>query len=1419
MSSLSTGAAFWAFLALLALSTATGEVDVIHEEGRCFWSGECPIDVCGKTVSEKNYNIFNNSMAFNLTAEEDSELYGLIEEMCPMYIDPNTSIAHVCCTTAQIKSFKASIGAGVAMINRCPACLKNFIKHYCVVACDPSGSAFMTGHIQTVKNDTNVRYVENATFYLSEKYAADLYNSCANVQFAAGGSSVMSLLCGDSNCNPQKFLNFQGNPKLDGDEAPFLITYELFNSTQPIGGGISPLGDTGIHSFYKCNETVEGLGACSCSDCPIVCPAPPTFTETHLPFWTITWYIGGTGFFLSTIIFIAAMVTSLYFLFSHKKSGYQPIAEEDSPPLTTSTYGSTAPPENGPATKSGLNNDVHVNYDEEGSLGVLGQCCQVGNYVERLIKLVFYHWGRFVAKFWFLVLIFAVVIAGILSFGLFFFTVTTDPVELWSAPTSRARLEKNYFDKHFGPFYRTEQIIVKAKPFVEPASFQPDGTVNVTWTFGSVFNQALLKEVLHIQNHLATMEVEYNDGDGNVTNITLSEICFSPLAPENKNCTIESVLNYFQNDESQLDRTPGFFSNYLYHIHYCTRFPFSLDETQSKYNIPCVGAYGGDIDPNVALGGFNKSSDGPGYNYDTSTVLIITFVVNNHVRDEDNKMAMAWEKAMLEYLHDYKENHNTSLIDIEYSTERSIVDEINRESKTDVYTIAGSYLLMFLYITICLGHVRSFKTILVDMKLEVGLVGVLLVLFAVTSSLGVYSFLKLEASLIVLEVVPFLVLAVGVDNLFILVHSYERQVKELAKERGCNWNKIPISEIIGRSVGEVAPSLLLTGLSETLAFLLGAISIMPAVRSFSLYAGTAVFFNLVLQLSVFVAIMSLDAMRQLRNRVELAPCIALSGKFNPLLGYSYLSIIMKYFADVILYPLVRPFILLVFGLTLTSSLVLMFRLDIGLNQNLALPKDSYLIPYFNELFVNLHTGSPVYFVIKEGVNYTSPATQNMICSSAGCDDDSLGNQITIYARAPNESGIAESPLNWLDTYFAWLSINGGCCGLNTSSPKYPDFCDHPENGTECVPCSMTSRPNATEFGDFIWKFKNTNPSTACSSGGHAAFGDAIKLTEDNKTVITSYIMTYHNQLQDSPEFINALKRARQLAENVTAIMGNGTVFPYSVFYVYYEQYLTIIHDMLLNIGVALGAVFLVSFLLTGFNLWAAVIILGFISSIILHMLGSMAVLGINANAVSLVNLVMTVGIAVEFCVHIVRWFVSCKLPSRTERAHSALHHMGTSVFSGITVTKFLGVGVLLFAKSQLFEIYYFRMYMCMLVWGALHGLVLLPVVLSYVGPPYFRNTLSSPYNDNNLSAAPILTTHDHPNPPVHSYDGPTPSTTPTNARNGNTHQGYPPPTRNTASEMTPPPDQFYPKQKQRYPSPTYPRNGSAHANENSRLLN
>ena len=62
-----------------------------------------------------------------------------------------------------------------------------------------------------------------------------------------------------------------------------------------------------------------------------------------------------------------------------------------------------------------------------------------------------------------------------------------------------------------------------------------------------------------------------------------------------------------------------------------------------------------------------------------------------------------------------------------------------------------------------------------------------------------------------------------------------------------------------------------------------------------------------------------------------------------------------------------------------------------------------------------------------------------------------------------------------------------------------------------------------------------------------------------------------------------------------------------------------------DFGLITGAVFLVSFLLLGLNLVAAAIVMLIVSMIIIHMLGCMALTNINANAVSLVNLVMVSG--------------------------------------------------------------------------------------------------------------------------------------------------------------------------------------------------
>lgn len=68
-------------------------------------------------------------------------------------------------------------------------------------------------------------------------------------------------------------------------------------------------------------------------------------------------------------------------------------------------------------------------------------------------------------------------------------------------------------------------------------------------------------------------------------------------------------------------------------------------------------------------------------------------------------------------------------------------------------------------------------------------------------------------------------------------------------------------ERVARTLAKMGPSILLSTMTETVAFALGAVVPMPAVRNFALYAAGSVFLNAVLQVTVFVSALVIDLKR------------------------------------------------------------------------------------------------------------------------------------------------------------------------------------------------------------------------------------------------------------------------------------------------------------------------------------------------------------------------------------------------------------------------------------------------------------------------------------------------------------------------------------------------------------------------------
>ncbi|KAH9693858.1 SSD domain-containing protein [Citrus sinensis] len=760
------------------------------------------------------------------------------------------------------------------------------------------------------------------------------------------------------------------------------------------------------------------------------------------------------------------------------------------------------------------------------------------------------------------------------------------------------------------------------------------------------------EEKLFFDSHLAPFyRIEEIDGlraNYSGSMISLTDICMKPLGQD---CATQSVLQHYTSTES------------------------------------CMSAFKGPLDPSTALGGFS------GNNYSEASAFVVTYPVNNAVDREGNetKKAVAWEKAFVQLAKDellpMVQSKNLTLA---FSSESSIEEELKRESTADAITIVISYLVMFAYISLTLGDTPHLSSFYISSKVLLGLSGVVLVMLSVLGSVGFFSAIGVKSTLIIMEVIPFLVLAVGVDNMCILVHAVKRQQLEL-----------PLETRISNALVEVGPSITLASLSEVLAFAVGSFIPMPACRVFSMFAALAVLLDFLLQITAFVALIVFDFLRAEDKRVDCIPCLKLSSSYAD----SDKGIGQR-----------KP------GLLARYMKALCTRIEPGLEQKIVLPRDSYLQGYFNNISEHLRIGPPLYFVVKN-YNYSSESRQtNQLCSISQCDSNSLLNEISRASLIPQSSYIAKPAASWLDDFLVWISPEAfGCCRKFTNGSYCPpdDQCFHHSD-------LLKDRPSTIQFKEKLPWFLNALPSASCAKGGHGAYTNSVDLKGyENGIVQASSFRTYHTPLNRQIDYVNSMRAAREFSSRVSDSL-QMEIFPYSVFYMYFEQYLDIWRTALINLAIAIGAVFVVC-LITTCSFWSSAIILLVLTMIVVDLMGVMAILKIQLNAVSVVNLVMAVGIAVEFCVHITHAF-SVSSGDKNQRMKEALGTMGASVFSGITLTKLVGVIVLCFSRTEVFVVYYFQMYLALVLLGFLHGLVFLPVVLSVFGPPsrfHFSQTRES----------------------------------------------------------------------------------------------
>ncbi|WKY01713.1 hypothetical protein Q1695_015599 [Nippostrongylus brasiliensis] len=234
--------------------------------------------------------------------------------------------------------------------------------------------------------------------------------------------------------------------------------------------------------------------------------------------------------------------------------------------------------------------------------------------------------------------------------------------------------------------------------------------------------------------------------------------------------------------------------------------------------------------------------------------LIAVFLFGNKNTKDNVENFPKWELAAYRYSELYNGGHysNETLIKVLVFGTTVLDMEINEANRKLAPYFAGGFAIMIAFVVFCVFSSAFYFEALDVGKILVAIGATLCPVLAITSTYGSICLAGSQVNSM-LFVMPFLVMGpvanldAGVDSAFLMVYSWQRQIRY-------NYKSPDRMSVVYEECG---PSITITSVTNVLSFGIGALTPTPEVRTFCVGTAVAMGLTFIYQLTLFGSVLAI----------------------------------------------------------------------------------------------------------------------------------------------------------------------------------------------------------------------------------------------------------------------------------------------------------------------------------------------------------------------------------------------------------------------------------------------------------------------------------------------------------------------------------------------------------------------------------